>query len=135
MPIAAFTSDGLTAAAAISTNASSSRSRASRNADSCGSTESMSGAFACKRNARVFTLVFAARAAARLIRRSRCLARARRLRGQTEHLARLGWRRDLAAKLLDDIARFLHHLRVRFGEHAFRDLHAVFQSDADVAAG
>src|SRR3954453_17195942 len=134
MPIAAFTSDGLIAAAAISINASSSRSRAIRKIDSCGFTEPASGAFACKRNTRASTLVRAAVAAAIFIR-SGCLAGARGLRGQPEHLARLGRSRDLPAELLDNVAGFLDHLRIRLGEHAFRNLHAVFKTDAHMAAG
>src|SRR5947209_20551552 len=133
MPIAAFTSDGLTPAAAISTSASSSRSRFSRNVAIRGSTDCASDALAGKRKTRASTPVRAAVAAAMLIPSGR-LARTRRLRGETQHFARLRRRRYLPAELLNDVARLLHHLRVRVCEHALADLHAVFEPDTDMAA-
>src|SRR5947209_6107578 len=108
MPIAAFTSDGFTAAAAISISASSSRSRASRKIASCGATDAASDAFASSRKARASTLAFVLAPAAMFIRSGR-LARARRLRRQPEHLARVGRRGDLPAEFFDDVARLLDH--------------------------
>src|SRR3954471_4652247 len=133
MPIAAFTSDGLTAAAAISTSASSSRSRPSGNVVGRGSTACASLAFALSRRTRASILAFVLVLVAMFMRSSR-LARARCLRRQAQHFAALGRRRYLPAELLDDVARLLDHLRIRFGKHAFGDLHAIFQPDADVAA-